>query len=295
MVSVADSSGCSVDVTLWGELAEMPDSTFQGNPAVALKAVGIREYGVRTGSLSNKASYVTDVENAEIKKQSDWWKASGSVAELTNLTQVNSGGVGGGKTPWATLAEIQMEARDQVFLSGNDSKYYNVFCRLANLRSSDREGKQQLPYYNSCTKCKRKLDGAGYCVEHGQVEGTPLFMFSAAFSDRSDHQWLSCFDDVGKIVFGTGADKVKTDVESMEPEKYASYIRGHTLQQLLKVTVRVKPDEYQGERRAKFSAVRADVVNSDAVTDFLYSELIAVAVSNGDTIFDPTRAMAMAQ
>ncbi len=39
------------------------------------------------------------------------------------------------------------------------------------------------------------------------------------------------------------------------PEKFPNFIKSHTLSGLYKVVMRVKPDEWQGERRPKYSAV----------------------------------------
>ncbi len=74
---MADSSGYSIDITLWGDLADMEDKVFEDNPAVAMKNVGIRDWAQRTGSLSQKANFVTDETNVDIKKQQEWWQASG--------------------------------------------------------------------------------------------------------------------------------------------------------------------------------------------------------------------------
>jgi len=294
VISIADSSGSSIDVTLWADLANMDDKYFEGAPSVALKSVGIREWGQRSGSLSVKTNFVSDPSNVDVKKQSEWWKTSGGVAELTNLTQVQAGGLGAGKTPWVTLAEMKMQGQDQLFLSGSDAKYFNCFARLATLKVTDREGKQQMPFYEACPKCNRKLDANHTCIEHGTVDPSPRYMFTAAFADLSDHMWLTCFHETGQLIFGTSADKTKLDIESMAPEKYSNWMKNHQLEGLYKVVVKVKPDEYQGERRPKYSVVRTESMPADTVAEFMYQTFIQKATEVGD-VPDFSRAVAMAQ
>lgn len=295
VVSLADSSGSSFDITVWGELAELPDSYFENAPAVAVKSCGIREWGNRTGSLSQKTNLVTDPEHPEIKKQADWWK-SNSMSDLTNLTQEVRGGMGSGKTPWVSLAEIKLASADQTFLYNEkgDSKYFNCFVRLANIRTNDRDGKPNYPYYVACPKCNRKLDSSNTCIEHGCVPPSNRFMFTAAFSDKSDSCWLTCFEDSGKAVFNQNADQIKDQIESMAPEKFVQYIKGFSLQGLYRVTVRVKPDEYQGEKRPKYSAVRVEKAAASQVVDFMYDSFMQEATKIGD-VPDFGRPMAMAQ
>jgi len=295
LVSFADSSGSSIDITLWGELAEMDDTYFSNNPAVCMKSVGIREWGTRTGSLSTKSNFVKDSANDDIAKQQTWWAENGKLAALTNLTQVQGGGIGGGKTPWATMAEMKIQGQDPIFLSGNDAKYFNCFVRLVNMKISDRDGKQQIPYYAACPKCNRKVDGSNSCIEHGTVEPTQRFMFSAAFSDHTDNLWLSCFDDTGINVFGCPASKMKDEIESMAPEKFNSFMKTYSYKDgLTKLTIRVKPDVYNDESRPRYTCVRSEKVGSDQIVDFMHDQFMAKLATESESV-NFSRATALAQ
>jgi len=295
MISVGDQSGHTMDITLWGSLADLPDTFFEKQPTIAMKNVGIRDWGNRTGSLSQKTNFVTDESLPEIQKNMEWWEGSGKNTTFTNITQVQGGGIGGGKTPWSTIADIKLCGQDQIFLSGNDSKYFNTFVRCCNLRTTDRDQKHQFPYYDACPKCNRKVDVTGSCVEHGQVTAAPRYMFSACYADKTDSIWMTGFEDSGKTVFGVGADKLKQAVEQTPPDGFSNLIKSHQFGGMYKAVVRVKPDEYQGERRPKYSAVRVEPIAADVAAEFMYEQIMSTAATNGQvSAYNPSTAVALA-
>jgi replication factor A1 len=91
-LTVADESGASVRVTLWGELAFTPDENFENNPVVLITKCNIGDYGGRSlSSAFNGSSLEFNPtfchEMADVK---GWYDSGGS----DNVKALSNGGAG---------------------------------------------------------------------------------------------------------------------------------------------------------------------------------------------------------
>ena len=115
-LTVVDCSGpsgsaMSVRLTLWGDNASLPDSTFIPGTIVAAKGMKVGEWGGRSLSANRGCTLLWNPDMQEAHKLKAWFDDGGSSAAVTSLTSGASGGGGAGRvTPFAerlNLAAIQ--------------------------------------------------------------------------------------------------------------------------------------------------------------------------------------------
>ena len=115
-LTVVDCSGpsgsaMSVRLTLWGDNASLPDSTFAPGTIVAAKGMKVGEWGGRSLSANRGCTLQWNPDMQEAHKLKAWFDDGGSAAAVTSLTTGGGGGGGAGRvTPFAerlNLAAIQ--------------------------------------------------------------------------------------------------------------------------------------------------------------------------------------------
>ena len=133
-ITVADDSGASIDVILWGEHAKLENEKFECQPSVALKGVLIKEWnGGRGGSLSESGTILLAPELPEAVKVREWWVTGGSSQAIAGLSV--SGGAGMGSRPPAdvrvkSLAEVRA-ACDRL---GSEAEMYTTVAWLGSVQ-----------------------------------------------------------------------------------------------------------------------------------------------------------------
>ena len=86
-VSLVDDSGVAVRLTLWGAEAQKEDSTFEGNPVLAVKGARIGEFQGKNLSTGFSSTLVyDDVSIPEVAALKQWWQDSGSTAPTKSLS-----------------------------------------------------------------------------------------------------------------------------------------------------------------------------------------------------------------
>ena len=79
-VTIADETTYSIDVTVWGELAE---NEFETGKIVAFKGARISEFsGKSLNASSDKSDLVFDLEHPEALKVKSWYKKDSKSADL---------------------------------------------------------------------------------------------------------------------------------------------------------------------------------------------------------------------
>ncbi|CAE8632764.1 unnamed protein product [Polarella glacialis] len=261
-IVLADDSASSMEVTLWGDRAQKADKEFEGNPVMCIKGVIVKEWGNgRKGSLMEAGALLPSPTIPEAEKVRQWWSQGGSSQTLTALSD---GGFVGGKAPVgkpATLADIRAAA-EQALISED---VFSVVCRLAIVQTK-KQGEEQPLYYMACMEpkegnklpCNRRVDASGFCAvcnRAGKV--APRFSLRCKFSDCEDSAWLTTFHEAAKGALCMEATELKDLEAGAGREAMEAAIRHSYFQQPLKVTVRAKPDSYNGESRTNITCIDA--------------------------------------
>jgi len=273
-ITVADDSATSMTVTLWGERAQQEDKKFDGNPVVALKSVGLKDYnGNRSGSLLQSGSIVFNPTLNEAKKVQEWWSQGGSSQELVQLSSQTTGGgdTRAQNAKHTTLAGLRMAA-DQLT---SQPEMFTATTRLA-LIQTRKQGEPQPLHYKACQEpkeprsypCNKRVDETGFCAGCNRIgKSAPRLNLRCRFVDSEDQTWLTCFNEAATKVLGMSAEQVKEleDAAAVKGEagreELEAAIKKSYFGTPFRLTVRGKLDTYNGEARPNFSVVDAKPVS----------------------------------
>mmetsp|Transcript_60894 Transcript_60894/g.113882 ORF Transcript_60894/g.113882 Transcript_60894/m.113882 type:complete len:382 (-) Transcript_60894:92-1237(-) len=265
-LTLADDSGVSMQVVIWGDRAQKADAEFKGNPVVAMKGVSVKEWqGGLTGSLMEAGSILFNPDMPEAQKVRQWWQDGGHAQSLTHISQTSGGG--GGRITGKTIEVLDAKQKiDQVIA---EQEVYNTYCRLALVQFRKRDEVQPL-YYTACMEpkdgnglpCNRRVDERGFCAVCNKVgKAAPRLNLRCRFEDASGNFWVTTFHPAAEKVLGITAQEV-ADLEKAEGrEATEAKIKGVYYGQVVQVQLRAKPDNYNGEMRTNMSCTAAQPVS----------------------------------
>jgi len=264
-LTLADDTATSMDIVLWGDRAELPDSKFDAKPLLAFKGVLVKEWnGGRAGSLLQNGVVEFDPKGPEADRVKQWWSNGGSSANISALSVSGPAAGGGRATKQVSLSEI----RDIAESLPENTEFYNVACRLAIVQTQKQGQKQPLSYL-ACSApregtsllCNKRVQEDGRCPVCGSVgKGVPRLNVRCKFVDYSDSAWIGSFHEGAQGILGMTGEEVSALEKNSDEENSAlneklklRYYMGTPFQ----VTVRAKTESYQGEARTAINCVEA--------------------------------------
>lgn len=254
-LTLVDDSGYSVRVTIWGKTA----LSFDAKPesVLALKNCKVGDYGGRSLSLLSSGSLTVDPDIAEAHKLRGWYDSQGRQAEFSSHTNLAGAGVASGRREETkTIAQV----RDENLGMSENNDYFSIKATIIYI-------KQENPAYPACLSegCNKKLiengDGTWRCEKCDTNHPRPEYRYilSLNVSDHTGQLWLSCFDDVGRMIMGIDANKLidlrENDSQSMEKCFENANCKTFTFK------VRAKMDTYQDQQRIRYQVVGATALN----------------------------------
>jgi replication factor A1 len=220
-LTLVDNTGYSIRLTIWGKTA----STFDLNPdsVVAFKGVKVSDFGGRSLSLLSSGSMTASPDIAEAHKLKGWYDSQGhneSFATHANVTSTVSGGTGGSRDPFKTIAQTKDEGL------GMDSEKADFFS----LKASIQYIKQDNFCYPACLSegCNKKVleiePGQWRCERCDKNHPKPQYRYimSVNVSDHTGQLWLSCFDETGRVIMGISADELM-EIKEVDEKKFSDY------------------------------------------------------------------------
>lgn len=246
-LTIVDNSGYSVRVTIWGKTA----LSFDANPEsiLALKGCKVSDFGGRSLSLLSSGSLTIDPDIAEAHKLRGWYDSQGRREEFSShMGMVGSGMVSSRTEEIKTIAQVREE---NLGMSENND-YFSTKATIVYI-------KQENPAYPACLNesCNKKLtdmgDGSWRCEKCDANHPRPEYRYilSLNVNDHTGQLWLSCFDDVGRMVMGMDANKLidlrDNDMQAMEKVFETANCKTFIFK------VRAKMDNYQDQQRYVFS------------------------------------------
>ncbi|XP_061682603.1 replication protein A 70 kDa DNA-binding subunit isoform X2 [Syngnathoides biaculeatus] len=198
-LTLMDTSGMMVTLTLWGEDAEQFDGSSQ--PILAIKGAKVSDFGGRSLSAAFSSTLMVNPDIPEAYKLRGWYDKEGHSMDGQSLTEFK-GGIGGGNTNWKTLSMVKMEHLGH----GETADYYTCIGTVVYLRKenclyqacpSQDCNKKVVDQQNGmfrCEKCDKEFPNFKYRL-----------ILSANISDYSDNQWVTCFQESAEAILGQNA------------------------------------------------------------------------------------------
>jgi replication factor A1 len=270
---LADDTATSMQVTIWGDRAMMPDDKFSGKPVISMKGVVVKEWNDgRSGSLTSEGAIVFDPKDADADRIQRWWKDGGSAQNIAALSR--EGGAGGAvrNAVFGNLSEVR-NIGDSL---PEKPMTINAVVRLATIQTIKAGDPQPLTYMacsnpreKSTLLCNRRVNDDGVCPACGSVgKGVARLNIRAQFVDYTSSAWMTTFNEGAQQVLGMQAEEVlalereQVPDDDMKSSKLTEALKQRYYNVMpMQITIRAKTDEYQGERRAAISCVDAKLVN----------------------------------
>jgi len=205
-ITIADNTGYNVRLTIWGNTAQ----TFEAAPesVIAFKGLKVSDFGGRTLSLLSSGTMSIDPDIDEAHKLKGWYDAQGrneNFQSHANTMGTAAATSGGKQDQTKTIAQI----RDENLGMSENADYFQLKATIVYT-------KQENFAYPACVTegCNKKVieidPGQWRCEKCNVTHERPEYRYimSINVSDYTGMLWLSCFDDVGRLVMGAPADEV---------------------------------------------------------------------------------------
>ncbi|KAG8702561.1 Replication factor A protein 1 [Ceratobasidium sp. 395] len=257
-IIIADKSGSSVRLTVWGKQAE----TFQAenNPVIAFKGVKVGDFGGRTLSLvsSSTMSFHPDIPEAHALQ--GWYSSEGQSFDFKS--QSTGGGGGGGPTTFKREEMKTLQAVKDENLGMNDegrADFFTVRATVIHIKSDN----IMYPACGSdnCSKKVTEVHDGWRCEKCEKTFPKPVYRYimSLSVADYTQTAWLQAFNEPGEMILGMTA----SDLHDMKEEDEAAYtaVVEKASSQTWIFSCRAKQDTYQDQARVRYGINRAHKID----------------------------------
>ncbi|XP_023154281.2 replication protein A 70 kDa DNA-binding subunit-like isoform X1 [Amphiprion ocellaris] len=268
-LSLIDTTGKVVTVTLWGEEAEKFDSS--GQPVVAIKGARLSDFGGRSLSALFSSTVMVNPDIPEAFRLRAWYDQEGYAFDSQSLTETRSS-VSGSRMNWKMLSDVKSESMGH----GEKADYFSCIATVVYIRkenclyqacpSADCNKKvidQQNGLYR-CEKCNRDFPNFKYRL-----------LLSANLADFGDNQWVTCFQETAEVLLGHSAETLgqlrDTDEDALDEVFQKATFRTHIFKN------RAKLETYNDESRVKVTVLEVLPVNHREYSRRLLSNIHKLA------------------
>jgi len=242
-LTLVDSTGFSVKLTIWGNAA----TTFKTEPdsVIAFKGVKVSDFGGRSLSLLSSGSMTVDPDIDEAHKLKGWYDAQGRQDTFQSHAAVMGATTGSGrKEEYKTIAAVR---EDQLGMSEQADyftmkatviyvKHENIAYPACQTEGCQKKVVETEPGQWRCERCEKAFPKPEY-----------RYILSANVSDHTGQLWLSCFDEVGRLLLDSSANEIIELRENDEKAFQDKVARANCRTWVFRC--RAKMDTYQDQQR----------------------------------------------
>ncbi|CAI6100091.1 unnamed protein product [Clonostachys chloroleuca] len=251
-LTLVDETGFSVRLTVWGKTAE--NFEVQPESVVAFKGAKVSDFDGKSLSLLSSGTMSVHPDIPDAHRLQGWYESAGRGGNFQSHRNAGMGTASGRSNPVKTVAEVN--ALDINMLSDDGAPVYY------SLKASILYCKPETFAYASCPNCRKKIvqstDGTWFCEMDQKPFDKPEYRYimSLSVADHSGQQWISVFDEVGRVVFGMSANDLMELRENGEQEAFDAAFSGIVYKKFT-FKCRAKKDTYQDVPRIRHQASEA--------------------------------------
>ncbi|KAI1748053.1 replication factor-A protein [Xylaria castorea] len=249
-LTLVDDSQFSVRLTIWGKTA----TTFSAQPesVVAFKGVRVSDFGGRSLSLLASGTMALDPDIEEAHRLKGWYDSQGRTDNFNSHNNMTSMGAATGRQDQTKcISQVKDEN-----LGMENTDYFALKATIVYI-------KQDNFSYPACSSegCNKKVidqgDGTWRCEKCNVNHARPQhrYIMSVNVNDHTGQLWLSCFDDVGRVVMGMSADELMEIKENDEDRVPAIFEAANCSK--LSFRCRAKMDMYGENQRVRYQVMSA--------------------------------------
>ncbi|KAF9887566.1 Replication factor A protein 1 [Aspergillus nanangensis] len=254
-LTLVDNTGFSVRLTVWGSTAL--DFNIPPEAVVAFKGVKVSDFGGRSLSLLSSGSMTADPDIEEAHKLRGWYDAQGRDENFNSHASLSNAATSTMKADnFKTVAQVREE---QLGMS-EEAVYFSLKATVIYI-------KQENVSYPACLSegCNKKVTeldpGQWRCERCDKTHPRPEYRYIMLInvSDHTGQLWLSCFDDVGRLMMGTSADQL-TELREND-EKAAGELFQNANCRTWNFRCRAKIDHFGDQQRVRYQVSSAKPMN----------------------------------
>ncbi|CCJ28324.1 unnamed protein product [Pneumocystis jirovecii] len=250
-IFIVDSSNYSVRLTLWGKHAL--DFNIPQETVVAFKGLKVSEFNGRSLSLLNSGMVIANPQIEEAYSLKKWYDKQGKEESFAThqsiVTAIR-------KEERKTIAQI----KDEQLGMAEQPDYFSIKATIVFF-------KQENAFYPACPTagCNKKViednEGGWRCEKCDKSFPAPQYRYILTISvnDHTGQIWLSCFDDVGRLIIGKSADDIVQMREENEQAALNIFHEANCKSYVFRV--RAKQDSYNGAVRVRYQVMSASFIN----------------------------------
>lgn len=274
ILNLKDTSGKSVELTLWGDfcnkegqkLQEMVDVGFF--PVLAVKAGKVNDFNGKTiGTISSTQLFINP-DFPEARDLREWFDQGGKNAATVSITreimaggskneirktvsQIKSEGLGRAEKPdWVTVRAFI------TFIKSDN------FCYTAcPLMIGDRQCNKKVTQAGNrwqCDRCNQEFDECDY-----------RYLLQAQIQDQTGLTWVTAFQESGEEILGCPAKELyMLKYELQDDIRFGEIIRSRVFNQYL-FRLKIKEELYGDEQRVKITVIKAEQLNYSSESRYL--------------------------
>ncbi|KAK7328868.1 hypothetical protein VNO77_22996 [Canavalia gladiata] len=275
ILSLKDSSGRSVELTLWGEfcnregqkLQEMVDAGFF--PILAVKAGKVNDFsGKSIGSISTTQLFINP-DFPEAHNIKDWFNRVGKdSASLSISKDIISGG------PKNEIRKTVSQIKDEGLGRSDKPDWVTVratisfiktdtFCYTAcPLMIGDRQCNKKVTRSGNmrwqCDRCNQEFEECDY-----------RYLLQAQILDHTGLTWVTAFQEAGEEIMQYSAKEMYLlKHEQEDDERFGEIIKSSLFNQFV-FRLKIKEELYGDEQKVKITVVKADKVNYSSESRYM--------------------------
>ncbi|KAI2625884.1 replication factor-a protein [Hypoxylon sp. NC1633] len=250
-LTLVDDSQFSVRLTIWGKTATA--FTTQPESIVAFKGVKVSDFGGRSLSLLSSGTMSVDPDIEEAHRLKGWYDSQGRTNSFATHNNMASMGSATGRVD---QTKVVSQVKDEN-LGMEDVDYFNLKATIVYI-------KQENFAYPACSseQCNKKVidqgDGTWRCEKCDIAHARPQYRYimSVNVNDHTGQLWLSCFDDVGRVIMGMTADELMEIKENDEDRVPGIFEAANCTK--LHFRCRAKMDTYGENQRVRYQVMSAN-------------------------------------
>ncbi|WFD44641.1 Replication factor A protein 1 [Malassezia psittaci] len=256
-LTLIDSSGMSVRLTLWGQQAENFDKTIgnETKPVIAFKGVKVSDFGGRSLSMFSSSSMAINPDLPECHGLRGWYDNGGHAADIKSFQRSDAAIPSANASSLRANEQRTLEQVKEESLGTSSERpdYFHTRATILYVRPNNL-------YYPACPECNKKVidEGDGWrCEKCDRSFPLPVYryIFSANIADYSGQIWISGFNEIGQTLLGISAD----DLDALHNENEAEYkaVLQRAVGKMMVFSCRAKQETFNDTNRVRYTATQA--------------------------------------
>jgi replication factor A1 len=266
-MNVADDSGKSIELTLWGEKATaFPDLVADDVKVVAFKGLRVSEWNQRSLGASFSSTYDIEPEQESeiIDRLKAWWEAGGAGSTESISVNAREGGAAGPRDDSSRMTTAEFVERGETLAVASEPLYASMRCYMSKTlggAGGGNQGEERSIWYGACPKCNKKVvgdDASGHSCENCGWSGAECayrYILPIVVLDAEGSCVMTAFNDQATALLGIKADDLKKLKDTSPAQYEAALAKGQWKQYVLRT--RGKMDSYNNNTRLKSHVLSA--------------------------------------